>query len=155
EEYRQRVRTGEDVQPDEYQRTFGVDVAGWAEFDREPTSVPAGAVKSFARTNVLPAHPALRSEAESAAVPEIRAPQDRFGAQMPPRRAEREKAISDAEAMMHWQEVAESLPQVGTVFVGFHLVGELGRGAFGRVYLARQGDLAGRLVALKVATGLG
>jgi serine/threonine protein kinase/Tfp pilus assembly protein PilF len=44
------------------------------------------------------------------------------------------------------------LPEVGTVFAGFHLQGELGRGTFGRVYLARQGDLAGRLVALKVST---
>src|SRR5439155_27381112 len=31
---------------------------------------------------------------------------------------------------------------------------ELGRGAFGRVYLARQGDLANRLVALKISTTL-
>ena len=69
-------------------------------------------------------------------------------------RAAREKAISDAEAVAHEQEVATSLPDVGTEFVGFHLIDELGRGAFGRVYLARQGDLAGRLVALKVASGL-
>src|SRR5439155_24770544 len=48
-------------------------------------------------------------------------------------------------------ETLEQLPEVGTVFHGFHLVAELGRGAFGRVYLARQGDLANRFVALKVA----
>src|SRR5262249_60071092 len=34
------------------------------------------------------------------------------------------------------------------------LESELGRGAFGRVYLARQGDLADRLVALKIATDM-
>src|SRR5205814_4656352 len=33
----------------------------------------------------------------------------------------------------------------------FHLVGELGAGAFSRVFLATQRDLAGRLVALKVS----
>ena len=38
----------------------------------------------------------------------------------------------------------------GRDFLGFRLIGELGRGAFGRVYLARQGDLADRPVALKV-----
>ncbi|HEY1188556.1 MAG TPA: protein kinase, partial [Gemmata sp.] len=41
-------------------------------------------------------------------------------------------------------------PQVGDTLHGFHLVGELGRGAFARVYLARQEALAGREVALKV-----
>ncbi len=42
------------------------------------------------------------------------------------------------------------LPQVGDDFLGFHLAGELGRGAFGRVFLATQPELAGRMVALKI-----
>ena len=42
------------------------------------------------------------------------------------------------------------MPQVGDRFEAFDLVGELGRGAFGRVYLARQNDLARRFVAVKV-----
>jgi serine/threonine protein kinase/Tfp pilus assembly protein PilF len=42
-------------------------------------------------------------------------------------------------------------PEVGHDFLGFHLVGELGRGAFGRVYLAEQEGLANRTVALKVS----
>jgi serine/threonine protein kinase/Flp pilus assembly protein TadD len=46
-----------------------------------------------------------------------------------------------------------SLPEVGASFAGFYLLSELGRGAFARVFLARQADLAGRLVALKVAPG--
>ncbi len=49
-------------------------------------------------------------------------------------------------------EVEGAFPDVGTTFLGFRLIDELGRGAFGRVYLARQGDLAGRMVALKVST---
>jgi serine/threonine protein kinase/tetratricopeptide (TPR) repeat protein len=48
-----------------------------------------------------------------------------------------------------------AFPAPGTDFLGFHLERELGRGAFGRVYLARQGDLAGRPVALKVARDAG
>jgi len=46
--------------------------------------------------------------------------------------------------------VAE-LPEAGASFLGFRLVEELGRGAFGRVYLALQGDLADRPVALKIS----
>ena len=43
------------------------------------------------------------------------------------------------------------LPAVGSEFLGFHLRAVLGRGAFGQVYLAEQGNLANRFVALKVA----
>jgi len=46
------------------------------------------------------------------------------------------------------------LPEPGSDFAGFRLIRELGRGAFGRVYLARQGDLADRPVALKVSAAL-
>jgi serine/threonine protein kinase/tetratricopeptide (TPR) repeat protein len=42
-------------------------------------------------------------------------------------------------------------PEVGDDFLGFHLVGELGHGAFGKVYLAEQEGLANRTVALKVS----
>ncbi|MBN9120964.1 MAG: serine/threonine protein kinase, partial [Planctomycetes bacterium] len=42
-------------------------------------------------------------------------------------------------------------PRVGDTVVGFKLVGELGRGAFARVFLAHQEALAGRPVALKVS----
>ncbi len=47
-----------------------------------------------------------------------------------------------------------TLPEPGQTFLGFRLIDELGRGAFGRVYLAQQGDLADRYVALKVSTEL-
>jgi serine/threonine protein kinase/Flp pilus assembly protein TadD len=40
--------------------------------------------------------------------------------------------------------------RVGDTFHGFHLVEELGQGAFARVFLAHQESLAGRPVALKV-----
>jgi serine/threonine protein kinase len=46
------------------------------------------------------------------------------------------------------------MPKVGTKFLGFHLMAELGRGASGKVYLAQQGDLAGRYVALKVSADI-
>ena len=42
-------------------------------------------------------------------------------------------------------------PEAGQTIAGFHLVEELGRGAFARVFLAQERQLADRLVALKVA----
>jgi serine/threonine protein kinase/Tfp pilus assembly protein PilF len=43
------------------------------------------------------------------------------------------------------------LPEVGDTLFGFHLRYPLGRGAFARVFLAEQSDLAGRPVVLKVS----
>ncbi len=48
-----------------------------------------------------------------------------------------------------------SFPKIGERFLDFRIRAELGRGAFGRVYLAQQGDLADRPVALKVAPDVG
>ncbi|WP_235963347.1 protein kinase domain-containing protein [Tautonia rosea] len=42
-------------------------------------------------------------------------------------------------------------PRTGEQLAGFRIVGELGRGAFARVYLAEQENLADRQVALKVS----
>ncbi len=43
-----------------------------------------------------------------------------------------------------------AFPSIGSKFHGFEIVGQLGKGAFGRVFLARQEGLANRFVALKV-----
>lgn len=44
----------------------------------------------------------------------------------------------------------DPFPQIGDEFYGFELVEELGRGSFGRVYLAREHKLADRPVVLKI-----
>lgn len=49
------------------------------------------------------------------------------------------------------RDALDRFPPVGTQFAGFQLVAALGRGAFGRVYLARQPDLAERHVVLKIS----
>jgi eukaryotic-like serine/threonine-protein kinase len=46
------------------------------------------------------------------------------------------------------------LPTPGSEFLGFRILTELGRGAFGCVYLAQQRDLASRYVALKVSADI-
>jgi eukaryotic-like serine/threonine-protein kinase len=45
-----------------------------------------------------------------------------------------------------------AFPQVGDIVGTYRLLDELGRGSFGRVYVAEQTDLAGRRVALKVTS---
>ena len=61
---------------------------------------------------------------------------------------------SDPQSAYRLAQALTSMPEVGSMFLGFRLISELGRGTFGRVYLARQGDLADRFVALKVAVDL-
>lgn len=48
-----------------------------------------------------------------------------------------------------------AMPNVGQRFLDFQLEGKLGRGTFGHVFLARQGDLANRPVALKITADIG
>jgi serine/threonine protein kinase/tetratricopeptide (TPR) repeat protein len=58
---------------------------------------------------------------------------------------------TDPQAARQLAQALSAMPDSGTTFLGFHLIAELGRGSFGRVYLARQGELADRPVALKVS----
>jgi serine/threonine protein kinase/tetratricopeptide (TPR) repeat protein len=57
---------------------------------------------------------------------------------------------TDPASARRLAEAMTAMPDAGTEFLGFRLIAELGRGTFGRVYLARQGELADRPVALKV-----
>jgi serine/threonine protein kinase/tetratricopeptide (TPR) repeat protein len=56
-----------------------------------------------------------------------------------------------------WPEPAlpHTEPQPGDAINGFKIISELGRGAFGRVYLAEQTGLAGRKVAIKLSRRVG
>jgi serine/threonine protein kinase len=65
----------------------------------------------------------------------------------------RDAQHTDPEAARSQAQAAD-MPEAGSDFLGFRLLEELGRGAFGRVFLAQQGDLANRLVALKVSANL-
>ena len=61
---------------------------------------------------------------------------------------------ADPVSVAEWEKGIAALPAVGDTFLRFRLVEELGRGAFGSVYLAIQAELGGRPVALKIGTGL-
>ena len=54
-------------------------------------------------------------------------------------------AVSEPSAPMF------ALPKVGDELFGYRLQSQLGQGAFARVFLAEQSELAGRLVALKTS----
>src|SRR5262245_7198033 len=58
---------------------------------------------------------------------------------------------SDPAVARRLAEAETILPEAGGELCGFRLLMELGRGAFARVFLAQQGDLASRLVVLKVS----
>lgn len=55
----------------------------------------------------------------------------------------------------YYQRAFDLMPDVGDDFLGFRLLSELGRGTFGRVFLAAQLELANRRVALKIAPDVG
>jgi serine/threonine protein kinase/Flp pilus assembly protein TadD len=122
EEYRLRRAAGEDATPDEYAAKFRLDTSGWEQPD--PDEPPR---TMLVATAVVSAAPPIVNTGVALARP---------------------PASVDLE---DWEDVAEALPQVGTTFLGFRLVEELGHGAFGRVYLAEQDELSARPVALKVA----
>src|SRR5581483_6465626 len=128
EEYARRRRAGEDVNPAEYRVAFGIETGTW------PT-----------QGSLPDAHdPACRTPLPLTAV--VAAP-PRTEDSRPPSAAEE----SNTDPLGSWAAAARALPEVGTEFLGFRLVEVLGRGAFGCVYLAHQGMLAGRPVALKIA----
>lgn len=63
-------------------------------------------------------------------------------------------AVSSGQSTVDPQDetIIDPFPPVGSRLLHFQLDEELGRGAFARVYLARQESLANRLVVLKVTT---
>ena len=63
------------------------------------------------------------------------------------------EAITPDATVNRLREVV-SFPQVGERFLDFDIVEQLGESSLARVYLATQGDLAGRFVVIKVAADL-
>ena len=160
EEFRLRLQAGEGPTPAEYHRRFGLESRDWpGASSPSPRSSEhaASSVKAFppgdgaaemgqaagaylAYRRQLSERPeSLDSLLESFRVPASHAELLRSLDRTDPHKAER---LADA---------LTGLPRVGGDFLGFRLSGELGRGAFARVFLARQGGLADRLVALKVS----
>ena len=136
EEYRLRRAAGEAPVPAEYERAYAVSVTGWP----PPRSASATAEHLLApSTDALGELDALTQQMRAGSI-HAQLVQD-----------------LDGEAPQSAQRLAEgllTLPAVGDEFLGFRLESELGRGAIGCVFLARQEGLAHRPVALKVAPAL-
>ena len=168
EEFRLRCLAGENPSPAEYEHRFGVDISTW------PCLRPPGA----AGDPTAPARPqAGPEETDPLLVSALMAEaalsyQEWYGGQAGQGGAagrpfsEGFEGSPDHAAVfdeLHRSDpgIAERLaravttmPQVGGELIGFRLLAELGRGAFGRVYLAQQGELADRLVVLKTVPNL-
>ena len=167
EEYRQRRLRGEPVTPAEYAAGLGIDTAGWPAVEVSVTAggppteriavraaggaaadTPApGGVTALALRSLRHAGGKGRDDGSD---PWLTNRVDPPGPPAVPDEPDR----SDAASVARWVEAGEAFPALGSIFAGFRLEEELGRGAFGRVYLARQGSLAGRPVALKVAVDI-
>jgi eukaryotic-like serine/threonine-protein kinase len=167
EEYCLRLEAGEHPTVEEYEQRFGVRTVEWPRPDGRPADPGVRTQVYPAERNNSPASfacigPDKQGDLYRAAVSYRqfrlgnRDNLDSWCKSFPGSRdhAElfRDLHESGPESADRFAEAITTLPDAGTNFLGFRLIQELGKGAFGRVYLARQGDLANRLVALKVSS---
>jgi serine/threonine protein kinase/tetratricopeptide (TPR) repeat protein len=152
EEYRLRRAAGKAPVPADYESRYGVNTAGWASPQEHPSPAapgPCARLEDVARSYHdfrLRKEPAAGSNGNTRVMIEGAGAEADFL---------RDLQRSDPAAADRFAEGLTSLPEVGDEFLGFRLVAELGRGAFGRVFLAQQGALADRPVALKIAADVG
>lgn len=147
EEYRQRLQHNEKPRREEYQSLYGIDTGDWPSADTsappDPPSDPIRRPSDTPPAAIEPLDEVLFDQAE--ATRKVANDARQMIKELQP----------DAPQMAARLEAAlAQLPEVGEEFLGFRLIHQLGKGAFGSVFLARQGDLAGRLVALKVTADL-
>jgi serine/threonine protein kinase/Flp pilus assembly protein TadD len=128
EEYRLRLQAGENPTPEEYRQLYGIDPHAW----------PA------------PARAALD---DSRMCPTIKAPEAQAADAVHAAVLHELRQYDPASAHV-LERALDQMPAVGERFLSFQLFAELGRGSFGRVFLARQGELADRPVALKIAADI-
>src|SRR5262249_22949427 len=141
-----RQEAGENPSAAEYERRFRVDPTDWPRL----ASVSGDAHDVFHQQTAC--NLGKRGGPASDRAPEAAEPgsaNERGGSSARPASEAQRPPLDTAKRLA--QGLA-ALPEVGTDFLGFQLLEELGRGTFGRVYLARQRDLAHRFVALKITT---
>jgi serine/threonine protein kinase/regulator of sirC expression with transglutaminase-like and TPR domain len=161
EEFRLRRQAGEDPSPLEYRRRFGADTLDWpssfldsldGDFGDCSTPGDPEAAGGAAAGDLATAATAYREYRDNRSDPaRLEAALTSRG--VPPGQAELflDLHLSDSSLADRVARAVTGFPPVGSMFLGFQLESELGRGAFGRVYLARQGGLANRSVALKIS----
>jgi eukaryotic-like serine/threonine-protein kinase len=168
EEYRLRRQAGENASPEDYRARLGSAVDDWPILQKNghwKTSNGFSGISNLSpeegelvHTRVLSIQPLVNPGFVRAATANI---QENDGLSAWPtmvgdEQSEdwRELQKSEPIAARRLERALQEMPEVGSDFEGFRLVSELGHGAFGRVFLAEQKELAGRLVALKISTDL-
>lgn len=143
DEFNLRQRAGEHPSESEYRRLYNLQGEPW------PTMRLTRGRPSSQDFEIAPDGRTVRQS--DTPVPFINDDKTRCsnGAARPEKRE-----LSEPEIFWLMNEVMSAMPEIGTEFHGFRLVSELGKGAFGKVFLAEQGGLAKRQVALKVASDL-
>ena len=158
EDYRLRLRSDEHPTPSEYESRFGVDVAKWPDLGRQSAgdgfAEGSFAAEDPAWSDSRPGPPAdtaaaFRSRRRRPAVTTDVAVGDAAGVA-----GAHSRSTKVAGEPLAAGPAAQGWPVVGSDFLGFRLLAVLGRGSYGQVYLARQRELADRLVVLKIARQL-
>jgi serine/threonine protein kinase/tetratricopeptide (TPR) repeat protein len=168
EEYRLRRQAGENASPEDYRAQVGSVVDDWPILEKngrlKTTDCDSKDVDESSEgshlvdTRVLSIQPLLNPDLIRA-VPTNGQENDGISAWPTMGSQEhaeelRELHKSEPAVAQRLAKALQEMPEAGSDFEGFRLVAELGRGAFGRVFLAQQKELAGRLVALKISTDL-
>lgn len=139
EEYRLLRQAGDGVTPDDYALRYGVATASWSEVPLQPVQhIERAELRSRSPEVGASLNAADQGHDDSIAAPRV--PDDS------------ESGGSTAGGSLAGWATQTHFPKAGSQLLGFDLQVELGRGAFSRVYLARQGDLANRRVVLKVSS---
>lgn len=136
-----RWKNGEQPRVEEYLERFGE--SGFAPAEIEQLAYEEYRVRFQAGQSVTPTEYAQRFGIDSSKWPEWT-----HTGTIPPR----ETSLSNGHEKPKRNGPPKKIvfPAIGSRFHGFEIVGQLGNGAFGRVFLARQEELACRFVALKV-----
>jgi eukaryotic-like serine/threonine-protein kinase len=153
EEFRLRCQAGQKPSAEEYQRAYGVKAASWVK--QGLTSVREPGPDGDPLRDVALAYRSYLLSQEDPDAADLDSWRPPSGQGEDHARLFRDLHRSDPGAAGQLARAATSFPELGRDFLGFRLLAELGRGAFGRVYLANQSALANRLVALKVVIGGG
>jgi serine/threonine protein kinase/Tfp pilus assembly protein PilF len=145
EEYRQRLEHGENPSAPEYARRYGIDTAGWPAPSANEGDQNAPTAKTMVEAAFHEASLAFhRAESSDDSAADSGDGIDLL----------REVHRSNPLAAHRLASATIHMPEVGSDFAGFRLIEELGRGAFGSVFLAEQVNLANRRVALKITANL-
>jgi serine/threonine protein kinase/predicted Zn-dependent protease len=161
EEYRLRRQAGEAPTRAEYEDRYGICTGSWpAAVDCAATDEPSskgatgGLSASASTASSSTGGQAAKKRVTLPLGPDLEQWLNQAAGSAEHVRLFSEVHGSDPGTADRLAEALAAMPEPGSSFLSFTLISELGRGTFGRVYLARQGDLANRLVAVKVSADL-